>query len=763
MRLRLLHLICVITFPLTTALSQIPNGQWRDHLPYSSAIHVAEVENKIFCSTTGGLLSYDTRDGSTEKYTKIEGLSDVEISTIEYSKEYKTFIVAYENGNIDLIRNDSIINIPDIKLKLMSADKRINNILIVDNIAYLACGFGIVSLNLVKAEIHDTYLFGEFGSQINTFNIAFDGIYIYAATEKGIYMANINSPNLVDYYYWQKLSFLPEPGASYKSVTFFNSKLYTLYKNPATQFDDIIIIEDETWHNWEFDNDSVYKSISVFNNILSVCSKNETSFYNTNEELIGNLWSWNPQHAILDNNNVMWIADQVDGFVKNPVGGNLNKIFLDGPKYKDVGHIVSIDKDIWVAAGKESNKYQGLGAFSFKNGKWKNYDYKSYPELSKVYNISKIAIDPTNKNHVMGGSFGYGLVEFIDDQLVEIYDETNSILRNIEGYTSGYIRVTGLDFDQSGNLYFVTSEVTNPAYVLKSDHELVNFSFQSNEFGSNTRIGELIVTSWGHKWMLLSRKGIFIFDDHESDTPEERMVLITDEEGKIIDQVFSITEDLTGNIWIGTNKGPVVYYNPQYIFNGEELTGYQIKIPRNDGSGLADILLENEQILDIVVDGANRKWIATANSGVFLMSEDGREQIYHFNEENSPIFSDHIVSIGINHKTGEVFIGTEKGLISFMGQATAGADDFENVYVYPNPVRENYEGDITITGLVSDVNVKITDISGNLVYETTALGGQAIWNGKNFKGNRVNTGIYLVFCTNEDGSKTFVTKLLFIH
>jgi hypothetical protein len=232
----------------------------------------------------------------------------------------------------------------------------------------------------------------------------------------------------------------------------------------------------------------------------------------------------------------------------------------------------------------------------------------------------------------------------------------------------------------------------------------------------------------------------------------------------LMDRVYSVNEDIDGNIWVGTIAGPVVYYSPYDIIDREDdIIGTQILIPRNDGTNLADPLLKGEKINCIVIDGANRKWLGTEKSGAFLMSEDGKQEIFKFNSENSPLFSDNVRSIAINDDNGEVFFGTDKGILSFKGQATKGGEEYQDVYVYPNPVRENYRGDITVTGLVANVNVKITDISGNLVYETQALGGQAIWDGKNFSGERVSTCVYLVFCSNEDGTKTYVTKLLFIH
>lgn len=227
-------------------------------------------------------------------------------------------------------------------------------------------------------------------------------------------------------------------------------------------------------------------------------------------------------------------------------------------------------------------------------------------------------------------------------------------------------------------------------------------------------------------------------------------------------KVFSIACDQDGEIWIGTDNGISVIYSPENVFTGGNYDAQRIIIPRNDGTGLGDILLENEFITCITVDGDNNKWIGTDNAGVFLLSPDGMNEIYHFTEEDSPLFSNLITDIAINNN-GEVFIGTSKGIISFRGESAPPEDTFTDVYAYPNPVREGYTGKIGIKGLVKDADVKITDISGNLIYETRSFGGQAVWNGRNFDGRRAKTGVYLVFIANEDGTETIATKILVIN
>ncbi|MCX6266296.1 MAG: T9SS type A sorting domain-containing protein, partial [Bacteroidetes bacterium] len=224
--------------------------------------------------------------------------------------------------------------------------------------------------------------------------------------------------------------------------------------------------------------------------------------------------------------------------------------------------------------------------------------------------------------------------------------------------------------------------------------------------------------------------------------------------------VLTMAEDTKGAIWIGTEKGVGVFYSPENVFQpGQNFDAQQILL--SQGS-YVQYLLENETVTTIAVDGANQKWIGTDRGGVFLFSEDGTKQIYHFTAENSPLLSDRLTCISIN-KDGEVFFGTDKGVISFRAQATPGGESNENVYAFPNPVREDYEGYIAVKGLVNNAQVRITDIDGTLVYSTRAEGGQAIWNGKNFNGKKAHTGVYLVFASDDTASERVVTKILIIH
>ena len=481
-------------------------------------------------------------------------------------------------------------------------------------------------------------------------------------------MADINSPNLVDYNYWSKVINVPLTDHEYRFITYFNNKLFACYRNPSKNYDDdIIIIKDGSWDLWGNDYASYYNYFGIHNDYLIAITLPFCAVYNQSEELIEKFVSWNLKHAIYDKDQIVWGADPKKGLVKYSSEGT-EPIAPTGPADKDVGSMVIENGYLWAGTGNESNKYLGKGIYSYINNKWTSYNKDIIPELENVWSIREIAVDPRNPEHVYGGSYGLGVVELEDGNLGEIYDEEDG-LRNIEGFNKT-IRVTGMSYDKNNNLWIATSEVENPVYVLRSGNKKwENLNLSNGIFGINTRTGKILATSFNQVWLLLERYGVFIFRENSEGPISEKHLTIKNQDGQLIDFVYSIAEDLDGNIWIGSNKGPVVYYSPTNIFGDDDIFGYQIKIPRNDESGLADFLLENEKINTIAVDGANRKWLGTENSGAFLMSEDGKEEILSFNEEDDPLFSNTIISIAVNNDNGEIFFGTEKGIIHGTGNS----------------------------------------------------------------------------------------------
>ncbi len=771
MNIRILLLLLSISI-VTKASSQLAVGEWREHLPYSNAKMVVEAGNKIYCSTEFSLFYFNKDDNSIEKLSKVNGLSDISINAISYNPETEVLFVAYVNANIDLIKRNEIINLPDIKNKIMSGNKSINNIMFVNKYAYLACGFGIVVIDIDKNEVKDTYYIGPQGSRINVLDLDFDGTSIFAATESGIYSADINNPNLANYSSWMKLTNAPHQNSKFNNITSFKGKIYTNYVNETSEgYDTIFVYDYNTWNVWSKSEETHYNSITAGYNHLIVVNSYASAAFDSNDNRTNYINSYSfgsarPNYACFDSDGLFWIADSNFGLIRNTVDWDNKSFYPNGPYRNTVFDMEIRDRKLWAAGGSRSaswgNLYNKAGVYSFIDNQWVSYNKENTAGITNsIWDITEIAIDPSNPNHVFAGSWGGGgVLEFLNNELLEVHNDSNSSLQST--LPGPYCRIGGLAFDSDNNLWVSNSDVQEPVSVFTKSGEWYSFPYQS--YVNVSDYGDIIVAQNNYKWLILPRgNGLFVFDDkatfNDTGDDDKQKIVVKDEDGEIINDIYSIAEDKDGLIWLGTNQGVLVYYNPYDVFTNPGITAQRIIV---EFDGTPQHLLGTETVTAIEIDGANRKWFGTDGAGVFLMSEDATEQILNFNTENSPLLSDIINSISIDGESGEVYFGTEKGIISYKGTATDGEVDYKDVYAFPNPVRPDYHGDIIIKGMLADSNVKIADISGNIVYETISQGGQAVWNGKDFSGNRVHTGVYLVFCTNYDGSKTSVTKILFI-
>jgi hypothetical protein len=379
-----------------------------------------------------------------------------------------------------------------------------------------------------------------------------------------------------------------------------------------------------------------------------------------------------------------------------------------------------------------------------------------------ISDAMRAVVDPSDRTHFFVSTWGGGLLEYKNDILVNQFTDANSPLQTIIP-GKPYVRICGLAMDNNRNLWITQSEVTGSIKILKPDGTWIVNPLTIDA----DNIGDIIITRSGQKWILLPRgHGLAVYDDNGtlsnfSDDSYVKMY-ITDSDDEVISYVYSIAEDLEGNIWVGTDKGPLIYYNPEKVFDGN-LKAYRIKVPRNDGTGLADYMLGTETITSVAVDGANRKWLGTMSSGAYLLSADGTKELKNLKEENTPLFSNVIASVAVDNKSGDVWFATSSGIISYRGDAIEGKESFSNVYSFPNPARQDFTGSVTITGLIRDTEIRITDVSGNLVYKTISDGGMASWDLTTYNGRRVATGVYMVFCASSDGSQSCVTKILVIH
>ena len=729
-------------------------GEWRDHLSYKSAYAVCSTGHKIYTSTDRALFVYNTKDNSVERINTLSGLSDTGVSSIE--SDDNSVVVGYENGNIDLIEEGKTLNLPDIKRASLIGDKRINHINIENKLAYLSCGFGIVVLDVEKQEIKDTYFIGENGGHINILSTSQVHNSIYAATERGIYRANLDHPNLANFEAWEKLNFHTQSRISL--LESFNGMLFANLQGEAFNSDTLFRFDGINWEVFDQGNSNV--SINATEGQLTVARRYWLAVYNHSlnqthylSNSVFDVEETDFRAGLFTEENEFWIADKYNGLLHYDQGFS-ESIQPSGPFLSDVAQIKNFGDEIWLAHGDKDENWDPTWTKSelstLKTDNWSLTDNLIAQEFTDVVAINK------DDAVTYVASWHNGLAKMIGTELDVIYNETNSSLQK-RAIHEDWINVGEIQFDSEGNMWCTNSQTFEPLSVKYTNDEWASFSLGSSVTESQN-IAKMIIDQNDQKWIQLKDNGIVVFDEKRSGLKTRKLTNGESNGNLASNRVFSIAEDLDGEIWVGTNNGVSVFYNSEYIFEGENASKVIVTL-----DGHNTYLLDGQRVNDIEIDGANRKWFAMNNSGVIVTSENGTEEIHHFTSENSPLFSNKVIDIEINDVTGEAFFATDKGLISFRSGATKGNDDFSEVLVFPNPVKPYYDGPITIKGLITDAVVKITDISGNLIYETVALGGQAVWDGRSFEGKKAHTGVYLVFCSDEDGNLTHVTKLLFVR
>jgi hypothetical protein len=750
--------------------AQLAMGKWRTHLTYSQVNQIALSDNKVFALSEGALFAVSRADESLDEYTKISGLSDNDVSAIEMDQVNKQLLLVYSNGNIDLLTEAGVVNIPDYMNKQLTVNKAVNDICIYNNNAYLACNFGILVFNLKKKEISETYYIGNNSTEVTVLNTVVHAGMIYAVTADAVYRADINSSSLVNYASWTSLTNLPGSGVFRKALV-YNNKLF-LQRGGS-----LFMLSDGVWS--QVLTDTSISEVFTSGEKMFVYSNATTTYLvdeNLNKTTLANIGE--VADAVYDGaNNRLWFAGKAKGVIScTGAGQDIRSYMPTGPLTNMPWFMAFSNQKLYVLqGGRWAADYARPGhIMMYENNAWTNIKSDEIEAVTgyKPYDFMNIAFDPADSKHYFITSYGTGLYEFRNESLVKWHTYQNSAVETIlQSNPYRYMRVDGAVFDKAGNLFFTNTEMQKSIKVLLNTGEWVQLAYPNANLYT---ISKILISDNdpNQKWVLSTRApgGLLVFSDNGTikDQSDDKSIFFTSfadaDGGSAISPsyFYCITQDADGVIWVGTDQGPLLFYNTSKVFD----SGYtctRVKIARNDGTNQADYLLQSEAIKSIAIDGANRKWIGTDGSGVYLMSADGQTTIKHFTADNSPLLSNSIMSISINPKTGEVFFGTSKGLISYQADATASGESFDDVHAYPNPVRENYTGVVTITGLVKNTQVKITDLNGNLIFETKSNGGVAVWDVKNSRGRKVSTGIYLALCVNEDGTESIVTKIMVIN
>ncbi len=764
---RFILFICFCSLYLT-GISQ-RTGTWKSYLAYYNTTLVAAGNNHVFAVGDGSLYSYNEDDNSVKYYAKetTPSLSDNNITSISFNTDQNVLIITYSNGNIDLLGSNGIINLPYLMDNGNIQDKVVNSIYNHNETAYLSAQFGILVLNLPKNEVKETY---RFSNPVKSSVIHGDSLF--AVTLKGIRKGYLNN-NLIDPANWDDYT-VKMDGIEIENIIqlcVFQNTLCYLVENKGVYYQTPSGIQQLLRRN-------DISNIKVENGKLFVLASKDLFIYSSFNENDRIKVESTLRDVSFLKNDTYWLAVSEEGLIGlkrtgsnqfSPVASNLN---TEGPKRNYCDFLLMHNDKLYVAGGGRWSiplfRRGTAMIYNTTEQTWTNLNH-----ITDFWNYTRdatsIAVNPTDENNYFISTWGYGIYNINNNELKNHYDNRNSILNSSLGDDAAYVRVEGLAYDNNNNLWMTNSGVANTIKVLKADGSWASLYY--SDISSATLADKILIMNNGDKWVNLVRadkSGIFVFNDNGtiediSDDDFYHFSSLDDAQGSIgAEEYFCVTKDKNDQIWIGTNRGPVIVYNPLRVLDNKQNTVFN-RIIHTDENGIQDYFLKDERVRAIAVDGGNRKWIGTASSGAYLLSEDGTQIIEHFTTENSPLLSNDIMSIAINNKTGEVFFGTTNGLISYWGDATEGSADYSNVYAYPNPVRPDFDHKVIITGLMENSNVKITDVRGNLIYQGRSMGGQISWDCRNSRGRQVAAGVYLVLSSTPEGKESVVTKIAVVQ
>lgn len=782
-------LVIVIGFIFSTSLvsSQDYNGLWNAYVSYNSIVSVSSGSQKIIAASDNAIFTFDLEDEFIRKYSSLDGLSGETISKIHYAESSDIIIIGYANGLIEIIKPDgNVLTVVDIinKSTIPQNKKGINHFTSDGNLIYIATDFGVAVYDISTFQFGDTYFLGNNGSTVTVTQTAIYNNILYASCRDngGLKYIDLDNPNKIDFNQWQTYT------GNYFGVQVVSNKLFTVKSDRIIyELEQTGLIPREPLQSIPIDFRAGFdqlvltfsNEIQLFDNDLNLIFV-ETIPTNSNLRF---------SETLLENQEV-FTGTNLEGLMRLDLSAQHDNSFIipSGPILNQPFKIKATNNELWVSYGAYSETFNPYnpsidkrGISRLINDEWTNIPYDS---LLGAQELNSIAINPSNPDQVFISSLFDGLLELNDTIPKMLHDDSNSSLLPISS-TSDQLRIGASSFDNSGVLW-----VTN---VMSNDH-LHAYNISSNNWKSydlssdvdNLTAGdrgtnELVVDDNGTVWLANNREGVI----GVKTVGNFEIVNISGEDTNMpSDIVKSIALDLNNNLWIGTKQGLRVLYNTQGAFDDPNVEVDQIIVEED---GLAQELFFSQFLTAIEVDGSNNKWVGTSDSGVFYVSPDGQQTIYHFTKENSPLPSNSILDISIEKTTGEVFIATENGLVSFISGGTSTQGDLSKVYAYPNPVRPEYDvlgysnlnninKGLKLKGLTDNVNIKITDVVGNLVGEAQSNvnyrsssknfaidGGTAIWNGKNLSNNIVATGVYLFLISDLSTFETKTIKVLIVR
>jgi hypothetical protein len=762
MQHRIIASVLILLAPLFLWAQIQPIGQWREHLPWHQAIQVVNTTGNIWAATPYSIFSVDLDENSIERFSKISGLSETGISAIGVDATTQQLIIAYTNSNVDILQDGAVVNINAIKNSTITGDKTIYSVFVRNQLAYLSSGIGIVVIDLVRHEIKDTYIIGNGGNKIKVNALAANADFFYAATAEGLKKAPVSNSNLADFRNWQIESNGLSEGAIQAVVVAQNNVI--VQKN-----DSLFKLNGANW-DFLYRDGWTIKNLTVSGDKIILSETQNTAgriiVLNAAGSVTNTLQQPNfiisPRQSIFFQNEY-WIADSVAGLSKY-TGTSFQSYIPNSPPSIASSGMDAYNKKVYAAAGAVNSNWEPTGnkngIYRFAGNQWDFFNARNRPLFDSLPDIMSVLADPVDES-IWAGSFGGGLVNIRNDNQLTIFKQNSPIQPAY--FDNNSYRVSGLARDAEQQVWVANYAANSELHVRKTDGNWHSFSipFPLPE----KAVSQIVVDDVNQKWIVSPKGGGLVCFNHgqavdNSSDDQWKWYRSGAGNGNLPDNtVLSIAKDKSNFIWVGTARGIGIIYCPQQVF---AQGGCEAILPVVQQDNFAGYLFRDEQVQAIAVDGADRKWVGTKN-GIWLISADGEKTIYRFTTENSPLPDNDIKQIAIEGQSGEVFFSTAKGIVSFRSTATEGTTSNSNVLVFPNPVPPGYTGTIAIRGVANNAIVKITEMDGRLVYQARALGGQATWNGKDYRGRTISTGVYLVLVSDDARQENLVTKIVFIN
>lgn len=756
---------------------QIETGTWRMHTATMRALDITTDNTTVFVAYENGLLRYHLDTKEKTLLNKLNGLSDILLSCLYYDSLGKALYIGYKNGNIDQIVGDKVHNIPAIRLASFSGSKKINRFFRTNEGIYVCTDFGIVVLNPDKMEVKDTYY--PTNGEEPVVDITLHNNTLYALTPTRLFTGMENNPLLPSPQGWIHDTRLQEWSyGSYAAIEKVNEDVFVLAKSTVFANDTVLKLLPTEFENFEYYSTSLeIANLSQHNNRLDILADGTLLSFDQQGLLQESVLSFylgiyfRPNQMVVVPNGDKWIADELSGPIRVVGEYSYERVSYPGPPRNDFYSMDWHKGKLAIASGRLEFKSPGFlrhGYYLFEKEEWSYNDNFTLPEWQgiDIHDFIDISVNPKNPDEIAVSTYSRYPLSVVNTKTntCNVYDNANSPIElSIAG--NGWALVSDVVYDTRGNLWVLNGWSEQPLLVKDG-----NESWWSYDCGADARnkyTTKMVLDYNDNVWFATETNGVFGFNYSKTldNIGDDQRINITsgDYSGALpSENITALAVDLDGELWIGTDAGFAVLYNPSGAFNAAfgDYNAQRIKV-RFEGN--VEYMLGSTYITDIEVDGGNRKWMATSGAGLVLLSPDGSEIIRQFTKENSALISNNIYDIKINQETGELFIITDLGLVSFRSDASQDDADYSSTKVFPNPVRPGYEGLITIQGIRYDSDVKVTDVAGNLIFKTTSNGGTATWDGKRVDGSRAESGVYLIWTATNEGTSKKVGKVVLVR